>query len=138
MSAARFTIARASSKSAPVDWRTEIRAGHHDLIADEHPPQGGQDAGPAPYELVLAGLSACTSITLRMYAKRKGWPLESIEVQLRLSREDEAMWVDREIALQGPLAPEQVARLMDVAERTPVTLTLKNGVEIRTQLREAG
>jgi putative redox protein len=136
MSAARFTVARASSRSAPAEWRIDIRAGHHDLISDENPHLGGQDAGPAPYELLLAALSACTSITLRMYAARKEWPLERLEVQLRYVREGEADWVEREIVLRGPLSSEQKARLGEIAERTPVTLTLKGGVEIRTELRE--
>lgn len=136
MSAARFTVARASAQTAPTDWRVDIRAGHHDLVADENPHLGGQDVGPAPYELLLAALSACTSITLRMYAARKAWPLEGVEVQLRYVREGDADWIEREIAVQGALAPEQRTRLGEIAERTPVTLTLKGGVEIRTQLRD--
>ena len=66
-------------------YRTEIDVGGHALIADEPPALGGGGVGPAPYDLLLASLGACTAITLRMYADRKGWPLESVEVGLRLS-----------------------------------------------------
>ena len=113
-------------------YRTEISVGGRDLVADEPVALGGQDAGFAPYDLLLAGLGACTAITLRMYADRKGWPLESVEVGLRLAgREDKR--IDRTLAIVG-LNEEQRARMADIAERTPVTLTLKAGLPITTTL----
>ncbi|MBL6851943.1 MAG: OsmC family protein, partial [Alphaproteobacteria bacterium] len=70
-------VARATGKVQLADakYRATLRTGHHDLIADEGPHEGGADAGPTPFGYVLAGLAACTTITLRMYAERKNWPL---------------------------------------------------------------
>ncbi|WP_447749860.1 OsmC family protein [Sphingopyxis fribergensis] len=113
-------------------YRTEINVSGHDLIGDEGPGLGGQNLGPAPYDFLLAGLGACTAITLRMYADRKGWPLESVDVGLRLLSKD-GLRVDRVLTIAG-LDDEQMARLADIAERTPVTLTLKGGLPIDTRL----
>ena len=113
-------------------YRTEISVGGRDLVADEPVALGGQDAGFAPYDLLLAGLGACTAITLRMYADRKGWPMESLEVALRLHGVEEKR-IDRTLTIAG-LDDEQRARMADIAERTPVTLTLKNGLPIDTRL----
>lgn len=114
-------------------YRTEIAVGGHELVADEGPGLGGQNAGPAPYDLLLASLGACTAITLRMYADRKDWPLESVEVGLRLTGGREAMRIERTLTIAG-LDADQQARLADIAERTPVTLTLKTGLPIDTRL----
>jgi putative redox protein len=113
-------------------YRTEIEVGGRALVADEPPALGGQGAGFAPYDLLLASLGACTAITLRMYADRKGWPLESLEVGLRLHGQEERR-IARTLTIAG-LDDEQQARLADIAERTPVTLTLKNGLPIDTRL----
>ena len=113
-------------------YRTEISISGHDLIADEGPALGGGNMGPAPYDLLLASLGACTAITLRMYADRKSWPLESVEVGLRLQNR-EGLRIDRVLTIAG-LDDEQKARLADIAERTPVTLTLKGGLPIDTRL----
>ena len=113
-------------------YRTEITVGGHALVADEPPALGGANAGPAPYDLILAGLGACTAITLRMYANRKAWPLESVEVGLRLQNSD-GLRIDRVLTIVG-LDDEQKARMADIAERTPVTLTLKGGLPIDTRL----
>lgn len=113
-------------------YRTEINVSGHDLIGDEGPGLGGRNLGPAPYDFLLAGLGACTAITLRMYADRKGWPLESVDVRLRLLSKD-GLRVDRVLTIAG-LDDEQKARLADIAERTPVTLTLKGGLPIDTRL----
>ena len=113
-------------------YRTEINVSGHDLIGDEGPGLGGKNMGPAPYDFLLAGLGACTAITLRMYADRKGWPLESVEVALKLTSK-EGLRIDRVLTIAG-LDDEQMARLADIAERTPVTLTLKGGLPIDTRL----
>lgn len=125
-------MAQASAHIGRDRYRTEISAGGHAITADEPPALGGQGVGPAPYDLLLASLGACTAITLRMYADHKGWPLESLEVSLRLHGKDERR-IDRILAITG-LDAEQKARLADIAERTPVTLTLKNGLPIDTRL----
>lgn len=115
-------------------YRTEIVAGGHALVADEGAKLGGQDEGAAPYDLLLAALGACTAITLRMYADRKEFPLESLDVALRLSGSGpEAFHVERILTIAG-LDEVQKSRLADIAERTPVTLTLKRAMTIETHL----
>jgi uncharacterized OsmC-like protein len=126
--------------------RQRIEAGRHVLVADEPREAGGGDAGPDPYALLLAALGACTSMTLRLYADRKGWPLEGVSVRLdhervyerdcaecetadgRLSR------IRRVVTLSGPLTDEQRARLLEIAERCPVHRTLVGPVRIETSL----
>ena len=126
-------MAHGSARIGRDKYRTEIEVGGHRLVSDEGAKLGGADAGPAPYDLVLAGLGACTAITLRMYADRKQWPLESVEVQLKTVREGDALRIERILVIAG-LDDEQKVRLADIAERTPVTLSLKNGMPIRTSL----
>jgi putative redox protein len=115
-------------------YRTEIDVGDHHLVSDEPVALGGTNSGPAPYDLLLAGLGACTAITLRMYADRKQWPLVSVHVGLHLTRdESNRRHIDRTLTFVG-LDGAQCARMADIAERTPVTLTLKAGVSIDTGL----
>ena len=125
-------MAHGTARIGKDHYRTEINVSGHDLIGDEGPGLGGKNMGPAPYDLLLASLGACTAITLRMYADRKDWPLESVEVGLRLLNKD-GLRVDRVLTIAG-LDDEQMARLADIAERTPVTLTLKGGLPIDTRL----
>lgn len=113
-------------------YRTDIVVGDHSLTADEPPALGGQGVGPAPYDLLLASLGACTAITLKMYAQRKGWPLTSLDVSLRIVGGDERR-IERTLAIEG-LDDAGKARLAEIAERTPVTLTLKSGIPIDTHL----
>jgi putative redox protein len=108
-------------------------AGHH-LTADEPRSGGGTDTGPPPYGLLLASLGACTSITLRMYAERKGWQLGHIHVELGLSRSEAGEKIERVIRFGATLTDEQRGRLAEIAEKTPVTKTLKAGVTIETRL----
>jgi putative redox protein len=122
--------------------RQDLTSGRHRLVADEPGESGGADAGPDPYALLLGALGACTSMTLRLYARRKGWPLEEVTVELEHARvhaedcaqcEGEAGRVDRiqrRVRLRGPLDPVQVARLAEVARRCPVHKTLLAGVRI--------
>lgn len=121
-----------------------ITAGRHALIADEPAPIG-QDSGPNPYDLVLAGLGACTSMTVRMYAERKGWPLEQVTVELRHSRvhavdcaECETRSgrldrVDRTIRFAGDLDDDRRRRLLEIADKCPVHRTLQSEVQIVTR-----
>ncbi|MGO4572028.1 OsmC family protein [Microvirga sp. 2TAF3] len=116
--------------------KQEIRARSHVLNADEPKSLGGTDTGPSPYELLLASLAACTSLTLRMYADRKGWELGRIEVDARFRRDEDGVEsIDREVVLGGNLTPDQQARLAEICEKTPVTKTLKRGTPIATTLR---
>ncbi len=124
-----------------------IQAGRHELRADEPVPSGGADSGPDPYSLLLAALGACTSMTLRMYADRKQWPLERIVVRLSQQKVHARDCVDcednddarvtritRELELSGPLTAEQKKRLVEIAERCPVHRTLLGQKEIVTRL----
>lgn len=124
-------------------YAQEIVAGQHRLTADEPHPVG-DDGGPTPYDLLLAGLGACTSMTVRMYANRNGWALERVRVTLRHSRihakdcaecETTIGWIsqiDRELELTGDLDDDQRQKLMDIAERCPVHQTLTGEVRITT------
>lgn len=122
-------------KSAP--YQVEVKAGAYSLTADEPPALGGGGTGPAPYELLLAALGACTAITLRMYAERKGWPLDGVTVALAHRKDDKRSKIERRLHLFGDLDGGQRARLADIAERTPVTLTLRDGADIDTILAPA-
>jgi len=125
-------------------YRTEITAGSHRLVADEPADVGGTDTGPAPYDLLAAGLGACTAITLRMYADRKDWPLEAVKVSLVHRKIDAAACrdcetrtgnvdrIERVIDITGPLNVEQRQRLMEIADRCPVHRTLHGQIEVVT------
>jgi putative redox protein len=125
-------MARATAHIGANHYATQIIAGGHPLTSDEPADNGGKNAGPAPYDLLLASLSACTAITLRMYAERKGWDLKAADVALHFYRVEEKEIIDRIVTLSGDLDEAQIARLLDVCERTPVTRTLKNGLTINT------
>lgn len=127
-------MARAHATIGTIAYAVSIKAGTHSLIADEPPKLGGQDAGPAPYDLLLASLGACTVITLKMYADRKQWAFESISVQLTHRKEKDRSRIERILSIQGNLSPEQRLRMAEIAEKTPVTLTLKSGADIHTTL----
>jgi putative redox protein len=125
-------IAQVTATIETVPYRVSIDEGRHRLIADESKALGGQDEGPPPFGLLLSALGACTSITLKMYAERKAWPLESLTVQLKYFMKDKQGRVERVLKIAGSLSDEQRARLADIAERTPVTLALRGGVRIDT------
>lgn len=126
-------MARARGRIGQARYPVALRAGDHDLAADEGAALGGGDSAPAPFELLSASLVACTAITLRMYADHKGWPVEAIEVDVHYVKTgDEPARIERTLSVQGALDPDQRARLADIAERTPVTLAIKGGVPITT------
>jgi putative redox protein len=137
---------RVTARIGSSGYTTEIVAGGHGLLADEPDSVGGADLGPTPYDLVAAGLGACTAMTLRMYADRKGWPLEDVRVELwhdRIHAEDEKNCetgrakldaIHREIALTGALDESQRTRLLEIANRCPVHQTLDAGVVVTSSL----
>jgi putative redox protein len=127
-------MAHARADIGQVDYATDIATGHHKLVADEGPELGGNDAGPAPYDLLTSALGACTVITLRMYAERKQWPVTAVHADIHFVRQDKVESIDRTLRIEGNVDNEQKKRMADIAERTPVTLTLKRSMEIRTKL----
>ena len=124
-------MAHASASIGTTNYAVSISTGHHQFNADEGAGMGGKDVGPAPYELLCAALCACTAITLRMYAERKSWPLRAVHVDVRFKEGA----ITRVLSFEGELDDGQRARLADVAERTPVTLTLKQGLPVTTTLQ---
>ncbi len=134
-------------------FQNEVRVGRHRMLADEPRAVGGDDAGPGPYDFLLTALGACTSMTLRMYAERKGWPVEGLRVTLRHAKVhaedcagcDESSKaakakidrIEREIEIAGPLDEDQRARMLTIADKCPVHRTLHGPVKVHTTLRDA-
>jgi putative redox protein len=116
-------------------YRQTVTIGPHTLTADEPAAQGGTDAGPAPHEWLLAGLGACTAMTLQMYAERKGWKLSKVDVTVTGEHAEGAFVMHRELALEGDLDDAQRARLKEIAEKCPVHKTLTGTVRIETTLK---
>jgi putative redox protein len=113
-------------------FQQRIKVGSHELLGDEPTKMGGDDSGPDPYELVLAGLGTCTSMTVKMYADRKGWPLTAVEVELEADTQGGAWVVKRSIRIEGELTAEQRARLLEIAEKCPVHKTLTGEIRIES------
>ncbi len=121
-----------TSTSGP--FRQTVRIGEHTLVADEPVAAGGQDAGPAPHEWLLAGLGVCTSMTLGMYARRKGWPLNDVEVTVEGDHVEGAFVFRCHVRVDGDLTDEQRARLLEIANKCPVHRTLTGQILIETDL----
>lgn len=115
-------------------YAQNVTTSTHQLKADEPQKRGGTNTGPSPFELMLASLGACTAITLRMYSERKQWDLGNIRVKLRLLKDDEEQKIERSISLSGNLEADQIARLLEIADKTPVTRALASGVPIQTSI----
>ncbi len=135
------------SETGSGKFTQSVRTGRHHLIADEPKKLGGDDLGPGPYDYVLAGLGACTSMTVRMYAERKGWPLTGVDVHLehqKIHAEDCADCetksgkldeISRVLTFEGDLDEEQRQRLLEIADRCPVHRTLTHEIKIRSTLK---
>lgn len=115
-------------------FQQDVVVGPHRLVADEPRENGGDDLGPAPHDLLLAALGACTSMTVKAYAERKGWPLARVHVELSQGKDGAAHVIERRIRLEGPLDEEQRARLLEIAGRCPVHRTLTGEVRIQSAL----
>jgi len=116
-------------------FQVQVSAHGTRFFADEPVDVGGLGSGPSPYELVAAGLGACTSMTVRLYAERKGWPLQRVRVAVRhdkVADQTPADVFDRRIAFEGPLDAEQTAKLFEIAEKCPVHRTLESGARVVT------
>ncbi len=121
-----------------------ISVGPHELGADEPVDLGGDDRGPSPHELLLSALGACTSMTVKMYADRKGWPVTAVDVKLSHEKskrpmadggpEQSVTVLRRRVHLEGDLTDEQRTRLLEIANKCPVHKTLTGSIEIPTEL----
>jgi uncharacterized OsmC-like protein len=132
-------------RGSAAGFAQEIHAGPHRLHADEPASAGGSDTGPSPYDLLLASLGACTSMTVAMYARRKAWPLEEVTVHLRHSKIHAADCaecetkeglldrIERDIHFSGPLTEEQRSKLIEIANKCPVHRTLTSEIDIVTR-----
>lgn len=138
-----------SVETAEGKFQQNVSVGDHQWFADEPESFGGMNTGPSPYDLLLSALGTCTSMTIKMYADRKKWPLESVHIELEHSREHAADCdtcnnddnridvIDRSITLHGDLSDEQRARLMEIADKCPVHRTLENRIDIHsTEVRK--
>jgi putative redox protein len=124
----------------------QIESGSHRIASDEPAESGGTDTGPSPYDLLLAALGSCTSMTVAMYARHKNWPLKDVTVRLRHSRVHAADCADcetkegmldrieRDIHLTGTLTQDQREKLLEISNRCPVHRTLTSEIEIQTRL----
>lgn len=138
-----------ATRVGPTGYRADISARGHAFVADEPRAVGGTDAGPTPYDYLLAALGGCMAITMRMYADRKGWPLAGVEVRLRAARSHRADCescptdqvdvghIERVIVLDGPLDDEQRRRLLSIGDRCPVKQTLARGMVITDYVEPA-
>ena len=131
-----------AARVGPDGFRTELETGTHALVADQPRSLGGTDRGPTPYELLLGALGSCMAMTMRLYADRKGWPLEGVEVRLRTARSHLAdceacetspvgiTRIERVVELAGRLSDEQRRRVLEIADRCPVKQTLERGIRV--------
>ncbi|NEO88651.1 MAG: OsmC family protein [Spirulina sp. SIO3F2] len=129
-----MTSVRVSSNDSRYGQDIAIR--QFQLTADEPPSIGGDDTGPAPYEWILAGLGSCKAITLKMYAERKGWHLESVSVDVTYDSAIDPDTIHTQLTLEGELDKAQRERLREISDRCPVHKLLSRPLNIQTQLAE--
>lgn len=116
-------------------YRLALNNGRHEFFADEPVAMGGTDSAPAPDELLEAALASCTAITLRMYADRKQWAVQHIDVQVSLERKEGITSFTRNISIKGEVDAEQKDRLLQIAKACPVSKTLAAGSTITTTIQ---
>lgn len=128
------------SENGQGPYQQQVSAGRHTLVADEPQTMGGDDAGLAPFDLLLAALGSCTSITLRMYAQRKNLALTHVSVALSHEKIDidgrQVDRIERNITLDGDLSAEQRERLLEIANKCPIYRTLQSDITIDSRIAE--
>jgi putative redox protein len=128
------TILASATVEGEAGYAQKVATSGHEIAADEPAKRGGTNTGPSPFELMLASLGACTAITFRMYAERKGWNLGGMRVKLRLLKDGETQRIERTIHIGNALDADQQGKLLEIADKTPVTRALAPGVPIQTTL----
>jgi len=135
------------AKIGRTKYKTIVVTGNHELIADEPVPYG-QDLGPNPYDFLLTALGTCVTMTVRMYADRKGWDLEEIEVHLEQSRvyakdcedcesqEGYVHIIEKRLKFTGDLTEDQIQRLLEISDKCPVNKTLTSEIKVITKILE--
>ena len=132
------TILAHATVTGASGYAQTVATSSHVLHSDEPQRRGGTNTGASPFELMLSGLGACTAITLRMYSERKQWQLGTITVNLRLLKDgDDQPRIERKISVSNPLGAEEQAKLLEIADKTPVTRALAPGLPIQTVLEAA-
>ena len=131
------TILATATVQGEQGYAQKITASAHELASDEPVKRGGTNTGASPFELLLASLGACTAITLRMYSERKQWNLGVITVALRMLKDADQQHIERHISVSRAIDAEQQKKLLEIADKTPVTKVLATGVRVQTML-EAG
>jgi putative redox protein len=135
-------MAKVEVKSASKDsYKQEISTGKHHIAADAPKAFGGEEAAPDPHELLLAALGACSSITMQMYAKRKGYPLNGVDIQLSETKQDDTQnpgqsmtLISKDIKVSGELTPDQVNDLKAIADKCPVHKLISGNKQINTTI----
>jgi putative redox protein len=124
-------------RNVAVGWaggklQQDIEVSGHRIHSDEEVAKGGEDTGATPHELLLAALGSCTAMTLKVYAERKGWPLEDVKVTLNAANSEGGYIITRRVAISGQLDAEQRQRLLEIADKCPVHRTLTGEITINT------
>jgi putative redox protein len=127
------SVRDATVKTGKGKFGQTIATGPHHLIADVPKELGGDDTGPEPHDFLLVALGACTSMTVKMYADRKAWPLEAVEVHLTQEKVGDTHRLHRVVTLKGTLDEEQRQKLMEIANKCPVHKTLTGKIEVQTE-----
>jgi len=128
-------IASISASLGSSDFVTNINNDTHTWMADEPLEIGGSNQGPNPYEMMLSALSSCSAITMKMYANRKAWPLQGVDIQCDLVKPElnGTSFIQRKMSLKGPLDMEQTDRLLQIADLSPIHKMLSHGIVIVSQ-----
>jgi len=127
-------VRETESSSGEKKLAQELVCGPHRLTADEPPDNGGEDLGPSPSEYLSLALASCTTMTIKMVAERKQWPLQRVHVKVVQEKRPESRYFSREVVLEGPLTEEQRERLLDAARRCPVSRALGTANLLETRL----